>query len=114
MEWEPPRTIWDFYKCKEIPSRSDQENIFLSVCIKGLSEDRSYEFLDALEDIINEELGAAYGNESFMSCSAYADEEDVLYDTIRWKRDVGNVSEQKRKIVKVLRNSYKKMRGKYA
>ena len=51
---------------------------------------------------------------SFMRCSGYAEEEDgVLYDTIGWKRDLGNVSEQKRKILKVFRNSYKQLRGNY-
>jgi hypothetical protein len=114
LEWEPPEMVWDFYKCKEIPSKSDQENIFLSVCIKGLSEDGSYRFLADLEDAVNRELQEAYGNESFMRCSGYAEEEDgVLYDTIGWKRDLGNVSEQKRKILKVFRNSYKQLRGNY-
>lgn len=114
IEWVPPKMEWDSYKCKEVPSKPDRENIYLEVGIKGLSENGSDKFFDDLEEAINKELREIYGESSFCRCSNYGESEDgVLYDAIGWKRDFGNVAEQKREIVKVFRNSYKQLREKY-
>ena len=114
LEWNAPVMEWDYWKCKEVPSKLDRENIFLSVGIKGLSEDTSYRFLDALEDAINEELEAEYGHTSFAKCSGYEDtEEKTLYDVCGWERDCGRVAEQKKEIMQTIRRVYKELKIKY-
>lgn len=114
LKWESPVMEWDCIKEKEVPSKLDRENIFLSVGIKGLAEEESYLFLDELENAINNELESAYGNTSFNRCSGYEDiEENTLYDTCGWERDLGNVVEQKKEIMQSIRRVCKELKKKY-
>ena len=107
LEWNSPSMEWDYIKRKEVPSRLDRENIFLSVGIKGLPEQESYLFLNLLEEKMNEELADVYGRTGFARCSGYGDTEDgVLYDTCGWKRDFGSVAEQKQEIIRTIRGIY--------
>ena len=114
LEWNSPVMEWDYWNNKEVPSKLDREKIFLSVGIKGLSEDESYSFLDDLEMAINEELEAEYGHTSFARCSGYEDtEENALCDTCGWEREFGNVAEQKKEIMQTIRRVYKELKKKY-
>lgn len=114
LEWNSPVMEWDSWKCKEVPSKLDREYIWLSVGIKGLSEDASYEFLNDLQKAINEELESDYGETDFARCSGYGDtEENALYDVCGWHRDFGNVGEQKKEIVRTIRSVYKELKKQY-
>ena len=115
LEWQAPIMEWDYVKEKQVPSKDDKENIFLTVGIKELSENKTYEFLDELEIAINKELSEGYGKTSFMRCSSYEDTENkALYDTCGWKRDFGNIAEQKREIIQTIRSIYKELKKKYS
>ena len=110
LKWEKPIMEYSWIKERYVPSKLDRENIFLSVSIKGLSSEDSYSFLDALEAKINEELGEEYGDTSFMRCTSYGeDKKDVLFDTCGWEREYGNVTKQKKKILKAVRNIVNQM-----
>lgn len=110
LTWQPPVMQWDYSKCKEVPSQLDRENIFLSVGIKEVSEQEAYVLLMKLETALNEELETIYGKTSFARCSGYEDtEKRTLYDFCGWKRDFGNVAEQKKEIMQTARSVFKKI-----
>ena len=114
LTWNSPVMEWDYLQCKEVISQPDKECIFLNVKIKGLSEKDSYKFFNDLEKAINKELKDTYGEFGFSNCTGYEDSEpNTLIDTGGWKRDFGNIAEQKREIIRTIRKIYKELKKQY-
>ncbi len=113
LKWAPLLRDHNFYG-EEVINKFSEECITLTVGVRGLSESDCCKFLCDLEKIINKELAETYGETSFEFCAEYgAERENTLYENISFDRCKGEVADQKKEIMEVVRRACTELKKQY-